>query len=199
VTPRTGRRPGKSGAREAILDAARENFAALGFASTSVRRIAQDADVDAALVHHYFGTKQQLFVAAMELPINPLDIIQRELTGPRDEMGARLIRTFLTVWDTEPTSSRGKALLRSAMLHEQSAAMLREFIGMIVGEVTRTVDIPDAHIRAPLVASQLLGLALLRYVIEVEPIASMDADTLIAAVAPNLQRYLAGTLDGGAV
>jgi len=195
VSPRTGRRPGTSGTRDAILDSARNIFGANGYNATSIRRVAQDAGVDAALVHHYFGTKEQLFVAAMELPLNPAEMIGPLLLGDRDRLGERLLRTFLSVWDSEPTRAPLLAMIRSAVQNDQAATMIREFIeGVIVARAIESLAVDNVEWRASLVSSQVLGLAIGRYIIKVEPLASASADEVIAAIAPTVQRYLAGDL-----
>src|SRR6266566_170590 len=96
---RTGRRPGNQDTREAILAAAREAFAERGYDRVSIRAIATSAGVDPALVHHYFGTKDQLFLATVDAPIDPGEILPKILAGERDELPERLVRTFLSVWD----------------------------------------------------------------------------------------------------
>jgi len=195
VSPRTGRRPGSSGTRDAILDSARHTFGANGYNTSSIRRIAQDAGVDPALVHHYFGTKEQLFVAAMELPLNPADMIGPLLQGDRDRLGERLLRTFLSVWDSEGMRAPMLAMIRSAVQEDQAAAMMREFIqGVIVARAIETLDVDHVQWRASLVSTQVLGLAIARYIIKVEPLASAEPDQVVAAIAPTVQRYLVGKL-----
>jgi AcrR family transcriptional regulator len=194
---RTGRRPGNQGTREAILAAAKEAFAELGYDKASIRHIATSAGVDPALVHHYFGAKDQLFLAAMEVPIDPGKAIQEVLAGGLDGIGERLVRMFLTVWDS-PAGVPAAAIVRSAASHEWSARILREFI---TSQILRRVvdrlglDPKEGPLRATLVASQLTGLILTRYIIKIEPIASVPRETLVAAVAPTIQRYLSGPLD----
>ena len=193
MSPRTGRRPGASGTRDAILDSARQNFGDNGYDATSIRRVAQDAGVDPALVHHYFGTKEQLFVAAMELPLNPADMIRPILQGDPDRLGERLLRTFLSVWDSEEMRAPMLAMIRSAVQNEQAATMVREFVeGVIVARAIETLDVDNVQWRASLVSSQVLGLVIVRYIIKVEPLASASQDEVVAAIAPTVQRYLAG-------
>jgi AcrR family transcriptional regulator len=198
VPRRSGRRPGNQDTRESILAAARAIFAERGFDQASIRAIAAEAAVDPALVHHYFGTKEKLFLASMNAPVDPSELVPQALAGPREEAGERLVRIFLTVWDS-PAGTAAVALLRSAVSNEWTARLLREFI---VTQVLRravaelTGDADDAPTRAALVATQMLGLAVARYVLLVEPVASAPAEELVAAVGPNLQRYLTGKLDG---
>ncbi|MEV4540970.1 TetR family transcriptional regulator [Micromonospora echinaurantiaca] len=193
---RTGRRPGKPDTREAILDAARAAFAERGFDGASIRAIAATAGVDPALVHHYFGSKDQLFLAAMNAPVNPGELIPRIVAGDRDGLGERLVRLFLSVWDS-PAGTAGVALLRSAMSNEWTARLLREFlVTQVLRRVLDHLDVDPAELplRGSLVASQLIGLAVMRHVVRLEPVASAPAETLVAAVAPTVQRYLTGDL-----
>jgi AcrR family transcriptional regulator len=193
---RTGRRPGDSGAREAILAAGRSAFGELGFDGATVRGIAGAAGVDPALVHHYFGTKEQLFVAAMQLPVDPAALIAGLLAEGTGGLGERLVRAFLGVWDSPTDTSPFLALIRSAVSHERSAAMLREFVSKaVLGRLVAALDVDDAPRRAALAGTQLVGLAMVRYVLRLEPIASAPAEELIGPVGATLQRYLTGPLD----
>jgi AcrR family transcriptional regulator len=192
---RTGRRPGDSGTREAILDAARESFAELGFSDTSVRAVAARAGVDQALVHHYFGNKDGLFAAAMELPFDPAAVAPALLEGGVDGLGERLVRFFLEVWEQPESRVRIQAMLRSALTQDAAAELLRDFVTReVLGRVAAAVDVPDAPLRAALVGSQLVGLGMLRYIVRVEPLATADRETVLDAVAPTVQRYLTGKL-----
>jgi AcrR family transcriptional regulator len=190
---RTGRRPGVSGTREAILEAARRAFAEQGYQRATIRGVAELAGVDPALVHHYFGTKQELFVAAVQLPINPVPQLMAVLGEDPDRTGERIVEVFLSVWDHAADQSPLLALIRSAVGDERAAAMLREFITEeVLGQLAHRLGSPDARLRATLVGSQLIGLAMARYIIRVEPLASAPAVELAAAVGPTLQRYLTG-------
>jgi AcrR family transcriptional regulator len=192
---RTGRRPGASGTREAILDAARRAFAQRGYQQATIREVAAMAGVDPALVHHYFGTKQNLFVAAVEFPINPAVALASLVREERELVAERLLGLFLSVWDHTDDRSPVLALIRTAVSDERAAAMLREFVTEeILGPVARELGTPDARLRTNLVASQLIGLIMARYVIRVEPLASTPAEVLVAAVAPTLQRYISGDI-----
>jgi AcrR family transcriptional regulator len=194
--PRTGRRPGNQDTREAILAAAREAFAERGYDGASIRTIATGAGVDPALVHHYFGAKDQLFLAAMQLPVDPAVVLPQVLAGGPDGVGERLIRTFLGVWDS-PAGATAAALIRSMLSHDWSARMVREFMTrQILRRVTRELglDPAEAPLRTSLVASQILGLAMTRYIVKLEPIASAPVETLVAEIGPTVQRYLTGPL-----
>jgi AcrR family transcriptional regulator len=195
---RTGRRPGNQDTREAILAAAKQAFAERGYDKASIRQIATSAGVDPALFHHYFGPKEKLFVATMELPVDPNDVLPQVLAGGIDGVGERLVRMFLTVWDS-PAGTVTAALLRSALSHEWSARMLREFLtAQILRRVINALDLDpkEAPLRASLVASQMMGLAMARYIIKIEPLASQPRETLVAAVAPTIQGYLTRPLEG---
>jgi AcrR family transcriptional regulator len=190
---RTGRRPGRQDTKEAILAAAREAFAEKGFDGASIRYIATSAGVDPALVHHYFGAKDQLFLAAMQIPIDPGKIIPQLAAGGVDGLGERLVRTFLGIWDS-PAGSAGVALLRSAVRNDLAARLLREFITtQVMRRVLAHLDLDPAEVptRASLVASQLMGLAMMRYVIKLEPLASGPPEAVAAAIGPTIQRYVA--------
>jgi AcrR family transcriptional regulator len=192
---RTGRRPGNSGTREAILRAATEEFGEHGYDQATIRGVARHAGVDAALVHHYFGRKQDLFVASLELPVNPADVAASMLADDPEVAGERIVGLFVSVWDHGANRQPLMALLRSAVTSEQAAAMLREFATReVFSRVVQRLDQPDAQLRANLVVSQLIGLAMARYIVKVEPLASLPPAVLAAAVGPSLQRYLTGDL-----
>ncbi|MEH0984168.1 TetR/AcrR family transcriptional regulator [Micromonospora sp. CPCC 205556] len=193
---RTGRRPGNPDTREAILDAARTAFAERGFDAASIRGIATAAGVDPALVHHYFGTKEQLFRATVNVPLDPAELLPGVLAGGTDGVGERLVRTFLTVWDS-PAGAGAVALLRSATNNEWTARLMREFlVTQVLRRVLDHLDMPPAELplRGSLVATQMIGLAMMRYVIRLEPVASADPETLVRAIGPTVQRYLTGDL-----
>jgi AcrR family transcriptional regulator len=155
------------------------------------------AGVDPALVHHYFGSKDKLFLAAVEAPADPDDLLPEVLAGGRDALGVNILRMFLRVWDG-PARPAGLALVRSAVGNEWTAKLLREFlVARVLRRVVGTLDVPTAEqdARGALVASQLIGLVMTRYVLRVEPLASASADEVVAQVAPTLQRYLTGDVD----
>ncbi|UGT68890.1 TetR family transcriptional regulator [Nocardia gipuzkoensis] len=193
---RTGRRPGQSGAREAILAAARARFADVGFDKTSVRAVATDAGVDPALVHHYFGTKQQLFAAVVELPVDPEATLRIIEAAPLDELGETIVRAVVGVWDS-PAGPGVVALVRSILAGTDDPSLARTFVLEVVLERVRLrIATPedDGRVRVGLVASQMMGVLVGRKIIGVEPLASMPAAALAAAVGPTLQRYLTGDI-----
>lgn len=193
---RTGRRPGNQDTREAILTAAREAFAERGFDGASIRTIAAAASVDPALVHHYFGSKDQLFLAAIEAPINPAALLERVAAGDRADVGDRLVRTLLSVWDS-PAGAAAIALIRSAVANDAMAKLVRQFIvdRLVRHALVRMgVDKAEAPLRATLVASQMAGLVMVRYVLKAEPLASASPDAIVTMIAPTVQRYITGPI-----
>ena len=186
-------RPADGGDRRtAILSAAREQIAATGYAAASVRGIARQAGVDPALVHHYFGTKEQVFVAAMQLPFQPGEMLPQVLAGDPDGLGERLVRLFLGAWDSPEFRAPMLGMLRSAMTGEQGAAMLREFVGSaLIGRVAEAVG-PVDPLRVQAAAAQMVGVVILRHVIRLEPLASAAVDDVVALIAPAVQRHLLG-------
>lgn len=203
---RTGRRGGDSGTREAILDAARKRFAGHGYDGATIRGIAADAGVDPALVHHFYGTKERLFAAAMRLPVVPGELISAALAAgaadPGASLGELMVQVALGAWDVAEIRDTFLGLLRSAATSEQALIMLRQFVTeAIVGRLSaaaQTADPAQARYRAALVASQVVGLGLARQVIGLEPLAKASRDELAAAIGPTLDRYLTGDLGSSA-
>jgi AcrR family transcriptional regulator len=170
-------------------------FTERGYDGATVRAIAGLAGVDAAMVNHWFGGKDGLFLAALQIPLDPQRILQGLLDGDPEQLGARLVRTFLTTWDATSGGAMA-ALIRSVAGHEGAAAMMREFVSrVLLGRVIGSVAPDRPELRAALSGTQVIGLGMVRYVLRLEPLASADHDTLVAAIAPNLQRYLTGRLD----
>jgi AcrR family transcriptional regulator len=187
---RKGRRPAGADTRAALVAAAREIFVEQGFDRATVRGIAGRAGVDPAMVNHWFGGKEGLFAAAMEIPVDPAALVDELVAGGVDGLGERMVRRFLAVWD----ASRGGpliAIIRSVSSHEPSARMMREAITHVLfGRLARGLRLDQPELRAGLCGSQMVGLAMIRYVLKLEPLASADADTVAAAIGPTLQRYL---------
>ncbi|MEV6652605.1 TetR family transcriptional regulator [Streptomyces sp. NPDC051219] len=197
ATPRRRGRPARTdadsgpGARERILAAARTEFAERGYDKTSVRGIAKAAGVDPALVHHYFGTKDEVFAAAIEVSFEPALVIPAVLGEGTEGIGERLARYFIGVWENPATRAPLLAIIRSALTHEAAAKVLRGFVlRRLLERVAADLKVPDPKFRAELAASHMIGIAILRYVIKVEPLASADPEDIVAMVAPTLQRYL---------
>jgi AcrR family transcriptional regulator len=195
ATRRSGRRPGDSGTREAILAAARSYFGAGGYSGTTIRGVARAAGVDPALVHHYFGSKDQLFAAALELPVDPTVLVHRLLADGPAGVGERVVRTFVEIWDATPGQGPMLALLRTAVSDERAAASLRDFLThVLLGPLAAGAGSDQPQLRAGLAAAQMLGLAVARYVIGLEPVAGASPEVLSRAVGPTIQRYLTGDL-----
>ncbi|KWT58890.1 TetR family transcriptional regulator [Streptomyces albus subsp. albus] len=185
---------GGPGARERILTAARAEFAARGYEKASIRGIAKAADVDPALVHHYYGTKEQVFEAAVEMSFAPaLNAPEAVLDGGLDGAGERMTRFVLGVWENPVTREPLLAIVRSALTNDVAAAVFRKLIArQLLRRIAGELAVPDAELRAELAAAQLVGTALMRYVIKLEPLASADPERIIARVAPVVQQHLTG-------
>jgi len=192
--PKIGRRPGNQDTRGQIITAARQAFAAKGFAGVSMRAIAADAGVDAALIHHYFDSKQQLFLATVALPTDLLQRLELVGAGDRKDLGERLVRTVLGVWDSELQPSL-IAAIRTALTDPALTRSIVEFFTLeVIGHVLRRDDLPpeEANRRAGLVASQVLGLLIGRYVLRLPVLVDRRTEDLVAEVGPTVQRYVDG-------
>jgi AcrR family transcriptional regulator len=187
-----GRRPGASDTRDAILAAARERFARFGYDRTRIRDVAEDAGVDAALVHYFFKSKDGLFAAAMQLPFSPAEVIGPVLEAGVDGAGERIARRVLEVWDDPGNRTTLLALIQGASAHPGAAQALREFLRREM--IARIAVVAGSELRANLVASQIIGLVAARYIAQVEPLAGLPREEVVPLVAPTLQRYLDGDL-----
>jgi AcrR family transcriptional regulator len=184
---------GEPGTRDRILSSARAEFAESGYDKASVRAIARGAGVDSALVHHYFGTKEQVFVAAVEGAFAPAMDIPDLLSGAREQWGEQLAGYVLGIWEDTATRDPLLAIMRSAVANETAAAIFRGLIGRnLLQRVAGGLGAPDAELRVELAVAQLVGTALLRYVIKLEPIASVPAEELAGRLGPVVQRHLTG-------
>jgi AcrR family transcriptional regulator len=193
--PRRGRPRGDQNTRDRVLAAARRTFTERGYDAATLRHIAREAGVDARMVRHYFVDKAGLFRAAMDLPIDHGAALSILLSRELDDLGERLLRQMVAEWDRAGSANAMIILIRSAMTHDESNRMLREFISsQILGRIAAAVDAPDRELRASLIGSQIVGLVMARYIVRVEPLASADPETVIAAIAPTLQRYLTGSI-----
>jgi AcrR family transcriptional regulator len=195
VARRTGRRPGQSGTREAILAAAQRQFARLGYDRTSIRAVAAEAGVDQKLVTHYFGSKQQLFVAAVELPVAPADLAAI-LTGNQRKLGERLARyVILELLDRPDARNSMTGVIRAAASEPEAARMVRELLMReIWSPAAELLGSDNAELRVTLLASQLFGLIMARCIVAAEPLASLPGERLAAAIAPTLHHYLTGPI-----
>lgn len=198
---RPGRRPGGADTRGTVLAAARTEFAASGYEAASVRSIARAAGVDPALVHHYFGTKQGLFLAALDFPLDPRVLVGELVEGDRDTVGERVARFAFTLWEEPHARERLVATLRAVAGSDRIAQMMRGFVAreLVAAAAERMPAGPgaegglgsaDRRLRVELAASQIIGVAMARYVLMIEPLASAGVEELVALVAPTLQRYL---------
>jgi AcrR family transcriptional regulator len=187
---RAGRRPGPTRTKEAILGVARAQFAQRGYAATTVRSVAAAAGVNPALVHHHFGRKEQLFLAALALPVNPAEVIGQLLAeGPRAEFPDRLVRYFVGAWRDPVIGLALQAVLRRAVSDPGSAALLRNLAeNVLLDRAAGLLGVPELRIAAAM--SHLIGLALAATVVRIEPLASASDDELIRLVAPAIRGYL---------
>ena len=189
-----GRRPGAPDTRAEVLAAARTSFAEKGFRGTTIRAVASAAGVDPALVHHYFGTKDDLFVAALQIPVDPREVLAPVVALGPDGAGERLLRTFLSVWD-DPEMQPGLIALVRSLMSDDGVGLVRDgFLPVVVGPVLAELVVDRPEVRIPLVASQVLGLIVARYVVALPPLALMPAEDVVARVGPTIQRYLTGDL-----
>lgn len=192
TAPARGRRRGNPDTRTAILAAARERFAASGFGGTTIRSVAAAAGVDPALVHHYFGSKDDLFVAALELPVDPRAVMAEQVVGPIEGAGERLLRALLAVWDDPQVQPALLAMVRR-LVEPGGDALFREgFLPVVLLPLGQALGVDAPERRMPLVASQVIGLILLRYVVRASPLVDWDADRIVATYAPVLDGFLAG-------
>lgn len=190
-----GRRSGKPDTRGEILDAARREFAAAGYDGATIRRIATAAGVDPALVMHYFGSKDRLFAESLDFPVNPADLIKGMASDNREEFGERVVATMLDTWDGMADRSPLIAALRTAMGQGPIADNFRQFVETsIVGSFVSLLDGDDAQFRGVLIGSQLAGLLIARYILEIEPLASASKQSLVRAYGPTIQRYSYGDI-----
>jgi AcrR family transcriptional regulator len=193
--PRTGRPAGAPDNRARILAAAREAFAVSGFEGTTIRAVAAAAGVDPALVYHYFGSKQDLFLQAMELPMDVDALIAGVLAAGRIGIGERLVRAILESWSRPSFRPVVLGVLRSASTDPRAAAILRTMVTeRILRPLTAALGSPDADFRAALAGSQMVGLVLARMVVGIEPLASAPDELIARAVGPTIERYLLAPL-----
>ena len=188
---RRGRRTGESQTRQLILDAARSAFASLGYQGATIRFIAAEAQVDPALVHHYFGTKEELFAAAVEVPFKPGVAVESIFAGGVEGVGERMARLFFTVWETPESRQALLGQLRRAMIESDGPVPFAEFVSSaLLPRMAAHLKGREKKLRIELAVSQLIGLAMLRYVIKLESVASTPVERLIKEVAPRLETWL---------
>lgn len=188
---RSGRRPGTTDTRDTIIAVARQRFATRGYDATSLRTIATEAQVDPALLIHYFGTKEALFAAAMGMPVRLSETFGDLQALPLREAAEAITRGILSLIDSDKSRNAVLALVRSAVSNEKAAATLREFLTVeLVGIIAALTDLPDAKLRASLIAAQLVGIAMLRHVVRIGPLTTASAEELVTLVTPVVQQYL---------
>ena len=191
---RPGRPAGASDTRERILASARELFGRNGISNTSIRAIAAAAGVDAALVHHYFGTKERLFTAAVDIPIDPAVVVDALRATPIDQLGRTIPSIVLPLWESE-IGPRLKASLRSAIAGDQVAIFSFFLRDVVLTEIAARLDDPPGNglIRTEFAATQMLGVIMARHIFNLQPFASLPIEQVIETIAPTLQHYLTGT------
>ncbi|MGV9194247.1 TetR family transcriptional regulator [Microbacterium sp. MC2] len=188
---RRGRPRGVSDARERILAAAADEFGSHGYDAATMRAIATRAGVDAALAHHYFGTKADLFAAAVGMPLRPDRAVPLILAGPRAEVGAGIVRFVLEQMEDAGVRKRAVALLRTSIGNRLATPLLAEFLQReLIGRIATSLGTPDAELRASLVGSQIAGLLMARYIVKLPALTGASVDDLVARVGPTVQRYL---------
>lgn len=197
-TPRTGRRPGTSTTRDAILAAARRQFGERGYAGATMRSIAAEAGVDASLVVHFFGNKASLLGEAIQWPFDPAEVMPTILSDGRRNVGRNLVALVVETWDRDGTRHPIITLLRAAMTEPQAAEMLSAFLSdELLTPLMAELGSDRPELRIDLALSQLVGMAIARHIVKVEPLASLDADRVVSTVGPTVQRYLVGKIDSG--
>ncbi len=192
---RPGRRPGTSSARDDILASARKLFSLNGIDKTSIRAIASDAGVDPALVHHYFGTKLDLFREVVQLPVDPSVVLQPLRDVPVNELGVTIPRLIIALWDSE-LGANMLAVFRSALTGADDGLVRVFFREVLVNIIAERVDSPPGSgvLRAEFAITQMAGILVGRYIMAIEPLASLTAEQIALTVGPNIQRYLTGAL-----
>jgi AcrR family transcriptional regulator len=196
MTP-AGRRPGQSGTREAIAAAARRRFARDGYDRASLRAIADEAGVDPALVSHFYGSKEELFVAVVALPFDPAEVLPSLLAGEQRSIGLRLAVFIVSTLESEEGRVRIVGRIRAAASEPRAAALVRELVERdLLVPLAENIGADQPSLRASLLGAQVVGLTMARYIVGVEPLASLPADAVAAIIAPTLQRLLTGDLEG---
>jgi AcrR family transcriptional regulator len=192
---KSGRRPGESGSKDAIVEAARRRFGHDGYDRTTIRAVAQEAGVDPALVLYFFGSKELLFAACVRWPFDPATEVAKVVGAGPDGAGRRMVRLFVATWDAEDGRNPIVALLRAAMSQETAQLQLRTFLeSQILTPLVTGLGCDRPEVRANLVVAQLLGLGVARHVLRFEPLASMAQDDVVDLYAPLVQRSLTGDL-----
>ncbi len=194
---RRGRRSAGDHSREAILAAARKLFAEQGFEGTSLRQVARESSVDPAMVHHFFGGKDELFAASVELPADPAEVLAGVETLDPAVRAEAIVRAVLRLWESPAQHGLVAFVRGNHRLQGQDGTHARNgephHLSRIMAGLPGSPE--EVRVRGNLVATQVVGLMLVRYVIRLEPLASADQEDVVRFVAPNIQRYLTGDLD----
>ena len=182
--------------RDVVLAAAKARFSQDGFEKTTLRAIAEDAGVDASMVLYLFGSKEELFQESLRLILDP-EVLVAALTGDEGDIGTRMVRTYLGIWEAPDSAATMRAMLSSATSNPHAHTAFREFMQHYVLTAVSGVLGGDeqARLRALLAASSLVGTAMLRYLIEVPPLSELATEQVVTLVAPTVTRYL--TADAG--
>jgi AcrR family transcriptional regulator len=191
---RSGRRPGETQTRDAIAAAARSQFAEVGYDRATMRSIAAAAGVDPALIVHFFGSKEALFREVTALPPELAGILRSVVEGAREDVGRRVAQAVVAMLENPESRAVVLARIRSAASHAEAAALVRELVSRDIGALTNALTDDRSEIRAVLVGTQIVGLVFSRYVVAVEPIASLPPPDLVDVLAPTFQRLLVGPL-----
>lgn len=171
--------------------AAADEFSERGYDGATMRGIAGRAGVDPALLHHYFGTKADLFGATVSAPMRPDLALPKILAGPRDEVGASIVRYLLTALDDPTTRKRAVMLVRAGVGNKLASPLFATVLHReVLKNLAATMDGPDAEVRASLVASHIAGLIVGRYILQLPGLATAEVDELVARVGPVLQSHL---------
>jgi AcrR family transcriptional regulator len=188
---KAGRRPGPSQTREQIIRAAREQFAERGYTRTTLRSVAAAAQVHPGLLHHYFGSKQQLYRDALDLPVDPWEVLTRLLVDtPRDQLADALARQFVSTWRDPASGTRLRAMARRTYGDPDATSMARAHLqSVLIPRFASALDVPEANVAAAL--SHLIGLTLLDTLIGIDQLANLSDDDLVALIRPAISRYLA--------
>lgn len=186
-----GRRPGQSQTREQILHIARRRFRTDGYQAVTLRSIAAEAGVDAALVSYFFGSKKGLFGAVLELTANPPDVLQGALPGERATLPERVLRALVGTWDDPERGGQLRVMVQSAIQDPGLARLLREVLEReMIDRIAEHLGGPHASHRAAAFGTQLAGVVFTRYVLELEPVATMTVDELVRHLGPGLRAAL---------
>jgi AcrR family transcriptional regulator len=192
---RSGRRSGFSGTRQDIIRAAQKIFAERGFQGTTMRAIAREAKVDTALIHHFFVSKAGVFSAAIGDEIHSEQMVEAVL-GQGLAGGGEVIRSFLALWDSPKSRDPMLAVVRSSVTYDDAASLIGDFVTkQVIGNIVKMADVSHSELRTTLIASQIIGLLMVRYVLKLEPLASATPEVVAKLLGPSIDQYLTGDLD----